>query len=172
MRLGILLHVVGSILVELGRRLHPRHELLVLQSDELFSRVSANNAIGHELLALVVLGHFLTVGDVSLWRQIGVQPAFGQYDGHLLAVVGIVGLYGHIVNLRAYAEGRVRGQRPGRRRPGHEVKVSPTGISRTPGFSGQFTYRPEQRRHRGVLHVAVAAGLVQLVARQASACGG
>ena len=107
MSLSIGLHIVGGILIELCRRLYPRHQLLILQTNQLFTSIAAHNTIRHKLLALIVLRHLLTVSDISLWCEVSIQAALSQNDGDLLTVIGIIGLHSHIVNLRTDTEGSV-----------------------------------------------------------------
>ena len=101
------LHVVGCILIQLGRGFHPRHQLLILQTDQLLTCIPANDAIRHKLLALIVFRHLAAIGNCTLRSEIGIQTALCQDDGDLLTVITIVGLHSHIVNLRTYAEGCV-----------------------------------------------------------------
>ena len=81
---GISLHIVGSILIEFGRRLYPWHQLLVLQTNEFLTCITAYDTIRHELLTLIVLRHLLTVGDVALGCEVSIQSALCQDDGDLL----------------------------------------------------------------------------------------
>ena len=101
------LHVVGCILIQLGRGFHPRHQLLIFQTDQLLTCIPANDAIRHKFLALIVFRHLTVVCDCPLRSEIGIQTTLGQDNGDLLTVIGIVGLNSHIVDLRTYAEGCV-----------------------------------------------------------------
>ena len=103
----VCLHIVGSICIKLGRRLHPRHQLLILQTYELFACIVAYNTIWNELLTFIIFRHFAVICDMTLWCQIGIQTAFCQNDSNLLGIVGIIGLHSDVVNLRTYAEGCV-----------------------------------------------------------------
>ena len=107
MSLCISLYIIGSILVELCRGLYPRHQLLILHTYELLTRVATYDAIGHELLALVILRHLATICDIPFWSQIGIQSALSQDDGDLLAVICVVSLNCHIIDLRTHTEGCV-----------------------------------------------------------------
>ena len=107
MRGSILLYIVGSVCIEFGRRLYPRHQLLIFQSDEFFTRITAYDAIWHKLLTLVVFGHLITVGDVTFGSKVCVQTTLCKDDRNFLGVIGIIGLYSHIVDLRSYAKGSV-----------------------------------------------------------------
>ncbi len=143
-----------------------RHQLLVLHAHEVSALVSGYDAIGYQLLALLVLRHLATVRDGSLGGQVGVQTGLGQHQRHLVGGIGVVGLDGHVVNLRPYAECRVGSQCPRRGGPSQEVRCSPAC------HLGLRVLHLELCSTCGVLHVAIASGLVQLVARQARAgCG-
>ncbi len=166
MSLSIRLHIVGGILVEFGRRLYPRHQLLILQAYELLTLIVAYDTVGHKLLALLILRHLSSVADVAFRSEIGVQPALSQDDSYLLAIIGVVCLHSHVVDPRTNTEGCVRRQRPGRRGPGHEIWRAPLGpfFFRIDGL--------EECCHRSILHVTIAAGLIQLVAGESCTCGG
>ena len=100
----ILLNIVGSILVELSRRLHPRHQLLIFKAYKLLTCITTHDAIRHELLTLVVLRHILTISYVTLWSQISIQSAFSQDNSYLFSVIGIICLNSYVVDFRAYTE--------------------------------------------------------------------
>ena len=74
-------------------------------------------------------------------------------------------MHGHILELRAYAESRVRRKCPGRGGPCQETGTAPAGHLRL------RVDDVEQHRGRQVLYVAVASGLVQLVAAKSGAGG-
>ena len=95
-----------------------------------------------------------------------IEQRLGQHDGHLLARIAVVGLHSHVVNLRANTEGCVAGQGPGRGGPSDEVRCTPLC------HFGLRVLHLELAYHRQVLHVSVAAGLVQLVRAQSRTCGG
>ena len=161
---GVCLHKVGSVVVDLSTGLHPRHELAEAQAHEVGSLVAAYDAVGHKLLALVVVGQFLVVGNQSLGIEICSHASLCHDDRYLLGIVAVVGFHCHVVNLRAHAEGCVRRQCPRCCGPCHEVGLAPTGPLRT----RLLHFKECSDRH--VLHVAVATGLVQLVARQSRTC--
>ena len=82
-----------------------RHQLFILNTNEVATLITGYDAVRNQFLTLLVFGHLTTVGDTALGRQIGIQTSLGQHQRHLLGSIGIVGLHGHIVNLRTYAEG-------------------------------------------------------------------
>ena len=134
-------------------RLHPRHELGIAQT--------------HEVRTLTAPENFKLLTFFGC--EVGRQTTFSHDIQSLLGGVGVLPLHTHIVNLRANAEGGVRGKRPGSGRPSQHIR-------RQVGHgSGKLRARrikhAELCRHRCVLHIAVAAGLVQLVRTQTRTCG-
>ena len=100
----VLLNIVGSILVELSRWLNPRHELLILHTNQLLTSVMTYDAIRNKLLALIVLRHLVAISHVTLWCEISVKAALCQNNGNLLAIISVICLNSYIVDLRTYAE--------------------------------------------------------------------
>ena len=137
--------------------LYPGNQLLVAHADEIRTLVLAHHAVGDEFVTRLVILQFEICG---LRVEVILHEILGQDHRDLLARVTVEGLDGHVVDLRAYAEGRVRGQRPGGRRPGDEVGCTPLG------HLGLRIDHLELRHHRRILHVAVATRLVQLVRRE------
>ena len=85
--------------------------------------------------------------------------------------VGVRGAHQDVLDAGAYAEGGVRGQGPGGGGPGDEIEGIPSGFLEE--RLGSLVADDLELGHgRGVLHVAVAAGLVELMGAQAGACGG
>ena len=115
--------------------------MLVLQANEVSSFASPKNL---ELFTFFRL-------------EVSRESCFGENVYGFLVSIGIAAFDGNIINLRANAEGCVRGQCPWGCGPCHEVRLAPFGplLLRIQGL--------EQRRYGGILHVAIAAGLVQLV---------
>ena len=79
-----------------------------MQAHEVSALVVAHDAEGNHLLALLISRHLVALSHAAIGVQIGLNASLGHYDGHGASVVGIIGLHSHVVNLRAYAEGRVR----------------------------------------------------------------
>ena len=150
-----------------AHRLNGGHQLLVLHTHEVGTLAASHDAPRYDLVTLL---EGAKVAVLALLVEVGTDAGFGQYDGNGLPAVGVERLHGHIVNLGTYAERRVSSQRPRCRCPRQEIEGSPlafNGNLNTPFFGGACGgLHPEQRRTRRVFHVAVAAGLVQLVARQ------
>ena len=157
--------VTGNHLESIAHRLDGRHQLLILHAHEVRTLVSAYDAVGNELLTFFIFRHFPSVGNVALGRQVGIQTGLCQNQCNRVGGIGIVGLNSHVVNLRAYAECGIGCQGPGSRGPCQEVRSSP------PCHLRLGVLHLEHRRTGGVLHVTVAARLVQLVARQSRTSG-
>ena len=160
MRGGIGADIFGRMLVDFLAGLHPGHELSIFHAHEVGTFPAACDAVRHHLVARLPGLH---VGLGAILLEIGIDEHLGHHYGDFVAGVGVVGAHGHIVELRADAEGRVRGQCPGGGGPCHEAGTSPALHLRF-GLGDV-----EQHRGRQVLDVAVAARLVQLVRAQAGA---
>ena len=50
---GVCFHIVGCILIEFGRWLHPRHQLLVLQTNKFFTGIMAYDAIRYARMMVI-----------------------------------------------------------------------------------------------------------------------
>ena len=128
----------------------------------------------HEVGALH-LGHYLVWNEfvaglvvvelefLSARLEDAVEQRCCHYDGDFLATVGVEGAHDAVVDCGAHTEGAVGGQRPGRGRPRQEVGRAPPRH----GFDG--VGYAELRDACGVLDVAVASGLVELVRAEARA---
>ncbi len=121
------------------------------------------------------------VGGVFLAAEVGVHEVFGQDDVLRLLRIGVEALELHVTDGRTYGQRRVRGQRPrgcgpcqeeGVGRIGCGQRVALGGARGEEGFAPGVAHDAELRRAGGVLHVAVASGLVQLVGREARSRGG
>ena len=150
--------VTGNHLKGIAQGLDGWHQLLVLHTHQVSTLVAGYDAVGNQLVALLVLRHLTAVSDGTLSREVGIQTSLGQDYSNFLGCIGVVGLDGHIVNLRTYAEGRVGCQRPRCRSPREEVRCAPVR------HLGLGILHLEHRRACRVLHVAVAARLVQFMA--------
>ena len=128
---------------------------------EVFAGKRAHNFVGDELVAF----------GVALERQPGgfgiehrVHQVNGHYNGLFVAGVGVVGAHHVVVYRGAYGKGGVRWQCPRRGGPGQKVGGAP---------AGHHFHRVGDLKlchARRVLHIAVAARLVELV--RAEACAG
>ena len=163
---GVGLHLLRSVVVELLRRLHPGHELVVADAYEVSALHAVDDAVGHDFVATFVGGHVGAHGHFALGLQISSKARLGHDGCDLLGRIGVVGLHGDIVDAWAHTEGYVGGQRPGRGGPGQEDGLAPFRPALLRVADGELG------RHRGVLDIAVAAGKVQLMARKARAGGG
>ena len=132
-------------------RLHPREELFVLQANEVSSFASPKNL---ELFTFFRL-------------EVSREARLGENVNGLLVSIWIAAFDGNIINLRANTESRVGRQSPRRRGPSQNVYRSTLSAQSIQIILSDT----ELCCHRGVLHVPVAAGLVEFVARQACSCG-
>ena len=155
---GVVPHSLGVRLDGLD----PRQQLFVLHAFQLGTLVFARDFERNELVARLVCVEREPFG---LLVEMGVEQRLGQHDGHLLARVGVPRAHGHVIEFRTHAEGRVRRQGPRRGGPGEEVGRAPAL------HSGLGVLDAELSHHGGVLHVAVASRLVQLVGREPRAGG-
>ena len=163
MSLGILAHVVGGVIIHLLRRFHPRHELRVVHADKFCARPAAYDAVGQHLCAGFVALHR---GFCPLGLEIAAHEHFSHHRADGFGGVGVVRAHAYIFNIGSHAERGVGGQRPGRGGPGEEHRLSPAR------HLGLRVENVELRCGGRVLHVAVAARLVQLVRTKPRACGG
>ena len=149
--------IAGDHLEGISHRLDGGHQLFIFHTDKIGSLVTAYDAIRNELFASIVFRHLATVSNSTLDRQIGIQTCFSQYQRHLVGCVRIICLNSHIVNLRAYAKGRVGSKRPRCSRPGEEIRSTPLC------HLGFWVLHLELCRTSRILHITIATWLVQLV---------
>ena len=93
-----------------------------------------------------------------------VKQVFGQHHRHFLTRIGIVSLHGHIIDLRAYAQCRIRRQCPRSCGPCQEIRSAPLR---------HFRFRilhSELGHHGKVLHISVTSRLIQLVRTEPRPC--
>ena len=160
---GILAHVFGGVIVHLLRRFHPRHELRVVHTYKFGARPAAHDAVGQHLGAGFVALHR---GFCALGLEIAAHEHLCHHRADGFGGVGVVRAHANIFNIGSHAERGVRGQRPRRGGPCEEHGLAP---ARHFGFRVENV---ELRRGSRVLHVAVAARLVQFVRAKSRACGG
>ena len=158
---GIFLHKVRCIAIQLLRWFHPRHQLLVLHSHQFWSHVFAHDAVRYHLVTMLVAfqWHILT-----LWLQVCPNQCLCHHHSNRLVIVDIVSLYGYILDLWSHAESHVGRQCPRSCGPCHEVRLTPLGplLFWIQGL--------EERSYRSILHIAVAAWLIQFMARKTCSC--
>ena len=138
-------------------------QLLIGHADQVRSLIVGYNLPWNHFLSGFVTGQ---IAVASFFLEIGCHTGFGQHNGDWFGAVRVERLDGYIVNFRSYAERRVGSKRPRRRRPGHKIRCAE-------GRHLRLRVRHTEKSGTGsILHVAVASGLIQLMARQARACGG
>ena len=136
----------------------PREQRLVADACQVLAHVLALDAERYVFAAGLVAVHRKVF---VLLREIGRAQVFGQKDGKRSARIGIERPHAHVADSGPHGQRRVRGQRPRRRRPCHEVHVAVGPVEQP--FALLVAHDAEQGRAGRVLHVAVTAGLVQLV---------
>ena len=139
--------------------LHPGHELLVTDTAEVGTLAPPEYLKGLFLSFLILLS-----------LEIGIHAGLSNEIDGLLAAIGVLALEGNVVNAGSHTEGRVAGQCPGRGGPGQDIDGQLSGILKGTGRLRHVEHA-ELGRHRGVLHIAVATGLVQLVGRKSRTSG-
>ena len=146
--------ILRSEVAQLKAWFHPRHQLLILVSNEFLTCIFSHNAIRHHLVAMLVCLH---IGILALGLEISVKARLGHDDGHLLVVIWIVCLYCHILDVWTYTECGIRRQSPWSCSPGRKIRLTPVCP-----FSVGIGYL-EEGCTCCVLHVAIATRLVELV---------
>ena len=148
-------HVVADDHAEcVAHRLHPREQLLVADAFQF----GAFPHLVHDF-----------VGALHLFGEVGTQQLLGQDDRLRPVGIGIAAFDLHVFDCGTHGQRGVRRQGPWRCGPGEEVEVAFDTFEEllAPGVADH----PELRRAGRVLHVAVAARLVQLVGREARSGG-
>ena len=148
-------HVVAQDDAErIARRLHPGDELFVADAFEV--RALVGDRVDFELA-------------LHLGGKIRPQQFFGQDDSLGGIRIGVAAFDAHVFDFGTYGQCGIRGQCPGRGGPGQEVEIAFGAVEEffAPLVADDF----ELRRAGGVLHVAVAARLVQFVGRKPRAGG-
>ena len=151
----------------LCHRLNPREQLSILHAQHIFTSEFGNHAIRHNLFARLVgvERHF-----GSLCSKVGIQACLGKHKHARSAAVRIVAFNSHIFDFLTHAQRSVRRQSPRRGGPSQDAKI----IGKR--FMGSFNNAAYKRMlgvgyskscsDGGVLHVAVATRLIQLVRAQ------
>ena len=106
MGLGIIGHKLGGEGVDLLTRLDPGHELCIMEALKVGTLHAVNDA-PRTLLLLLVEGKQLAFLTLLVGLEIRAHEAFGHNESHGLAVIEVVGLDGHIIDLRTYAQSHV-----------------------------------------------------------------
>ena len=141
---------------------HPGEELLIARTYEVLTLPLADDDVG-ELLVARLIGCECLFTFVLLAEE-RVQECTSYHSRDRRTRIGVEGADGHVVDLRTDAESRIRGQRPGGRRPSEED-----------GFTmarqlGTWVDDAELCDARRVLHITITPGLIQLVRTQPRTC--
>ena len=153
----------GSEVVQFLARLHPRHELLVVQTLKLRTLHVVNHAPRAHLLVLVERQKVALLAFL-VCLEVRTHERLSHNERHRLAVVEVVCLDGHIVNLRANAECHVRRQGPRSCGPCDKVRLAPLCpfclriLDEELGCGGE------------VLHVTITTRLIELVRAKTRTC--
>ncbi len=146
-------HIVACNYAErVALRLHPRDELLVTHALQL----------GTEPNLVLDLE-----SPLHLLGEVGVDERFGQNDGLRLVGVGVAALHAHVLYRGADGQRGIRRQGPRRGGPCEEIELALHALEQL--LAALVAHDLELRGAGGVLHVAIAPGLVQLVSREARA---
>ena len=144
----------------------PRNQLFVFDAGEVFAHVLSDHPVRN----------VFAVPAVTVQRQLSVflrkkvmQQLFGQDNGDRFGRIRIERLYFYVTDCGPYGQRGIRRQRPRRGRPRHEVQRPFDPFEQRLAF--RVANDPELRRAGRVLHVAVAARLVQLVVAEPRAGG-
>ena len=162
MRLGVFFHESGRKRVNLFARLNPRHQLGIMEANQVRSLVFADDFIRYFFFRLVIRRQF-SLYHLSFRLQISFHQIFSHDKRHRLSRVRIIRLDSHIVKLRPHTQSRIRGQRPWRSGPSQEIGLAP--------FCPLFfrILNQELRCYRSIFHVTVTTRLIQLMRTQACA---
>ena len=152
---GFLVH--NLLVVSQFARVNPREQLLVMDA--------------HKVGAL----HFGNDVARVLVVEIGAETRFCHHHRARLLGVGVLGLNSHVVDFRTNAERGVRWQGPRCCGPGQNIKLLVVGVGFRQNILNKFVFSVSNLElcgAGGVLHVAVATRLVQLVSRKACSRSG
>ena len=141
---------------------HPGDELLVAQTHKVLALDGGDDFVGHQLVAgfVIIKRNFLGFGVEHT-----VHQCLGHGGGDGFAGVGVVGAHDGVADVGANAQCGVRRESPGGGGPGQHARFAPAF------HGGDGVKQCELRGAGGVLHVAVATGLIELVRAQTGACG-
>ena len=172
MRLSVVVYECRSYLAGALNRLNPFHKLFVVNAFEVGTHCLSYDTVRQHLVGRLVSRHFAFL-HFAFGLEVSRQSGRCHHHCSLVGSVWIVGFYYQIFNLRTHTECRVRWQCPRRCGPRKERWLAP-GI----GFDASLLaescpivfHNGEVHRCSGIFHIAIAAWLVQLVARKSSAC--
>ena len=138
-------------------RIYPRNKLLIVHTDQLRTLPLADHAERDQLITRFVVRQS-QIGCLRV--EIGGKQIFRQDRRHRHTGIRIVGLNGHIGNVRAYAKCCVRRQSPRCSSPSQEIGITKAGHLRL------RIENQELSRTGRILHVAITTRLVQLMGTQ------
>ena len=127
MSLSVCLDKVCSVLVNLCRRLHPRHQLFVFHAFKVCSLIMGDDLIRYKLITFIIFRQFFAVGYLTFRSKICVDAGFRHHYRYLLTIIRIVCPYGHIVNFRTNTQCSIRTECPRSGCPSCEVRLAPCG---------------------------------------------
>ena len=139
-------------------RIEPRDELLIADAHQIRTLESAvKHLVRHELVARFVI---LEGNVCSLRIEMGVHKSLSHYIESRLTSIWVERKDTYIVDVRAYAEGCVRRKSPRRGCPGKNICRDSLAEEE---LRLLVTDNCELSHGSGILHVTVAARLVELV---------
>ena len=164
--------VAHNLVVHLVHRFHPGEELVVVETEQVVAVELSNHLVGNHLVAglVAVERQFGTLG-----LEIGIDASLGHEVDARFAVIGVVALERHIVDLRTHAQGGVAGQGPGCGGPCQHIEVLEASVGLVhDGLHHRMVLNRhgELCSHCLVLHIAVTAGHVKLVRAESGAGSG
>ena len=120
---------------------------------------------------LVFFGVGIKVAFFPFFFEMFSQEIFCQYNVDMLMGIGIDGFHQHIIDVGAHGESEVRRQGPRCGGPGQEETVLTTRLLEEK-FRSFVADGLKHGYHRGVFHILVGAGLIELVgAESGTGCG-
>ena len=131
-----------------------------------------NHLVRNHLVAFFV-GSQIEISTFS--GKVGAQACLRQEVGGRFAGVGVVAFHRHILNFRSHAEGSVGRKGPRRGGPSNDAEFFESGIHFAQYISHHriaIVFHGKLCGNGLVLHIAIAARLVQLVTAQSGACSG
>ena len=102
--LCICFNKVRGILVDLCRRLYPRHKLFVFHTDKFLACIFTYDTIWDYLVAVLICLH---ISIFAFCLEISVYKNLSHYNGYLFIVIRVVCLQCHIFYIRTYAKCRI-----------------------------------------------------------------
>ena len=139
-------------------RFYPWNQLFVLHTNQVSTFVLAYHFKWNQFITWLIV---FQCKSFCLFIKMSVQQWFSQYHCHLFARITIVSLYSHIVNLRTDTQSCIRRQCPRSSCPRNKIRSTPFGHFRLRVLHFKLSH------YCCILHVTIAAWLVQLMRAQA-----